>query len=564
MTGMSHSDITMFFLAVAVLLGAARIAGEIARHLRQPAIVGELLAGIILGPTVFGMLLPGAQATLFPSEGPVMIAMQGLSTLAIALFLMVAGMEIDLSSVWKQGKSVLLVGALGIIVPFTLGFFPAALAPDWFGASPEVSTTLFAMFVGTAMAITALPVIAKILMDLKLFQSTMAVTIISAAILNDLVGWIMFAFILSMLGVGDASFTPVITAALTFAFTIFMLTVGRWAVNRSLPWIQANTHWPSGVLAFAFTLAMLSAAFTEWIGVHAIFGAFLFGIALGDSAHLRRRTRSTIEQFVSSIFAPIFFAGIGLRADFAAHFDLGLVIAVLIIASVGKIFGCWLAAKLAGFSKRDAWAVGFGMNARGAMEIVLGLLALEAGVITERLFVALVIMALVTSMTSGMLIQRCFGRKKTVSFMKFVSARTFLPDIERSDRFVAIEKVAIAAAEEAGANPDEVVQTVLRQERMFRSAIGNSLAIPHARLDGLSRPVVAIGLSPNGIDFDAPDGMLVRVIVLVLTPSDDPGAHLGVLSSIAQTFGAPETAKHAASSATLTEFRAFLRIESDE
>lgn len=564
MTGLSHSDVTVFFLAIAVLLGAARIAGEIAQRFRQPAVVGELLAGVLLGPTVFGVLMPEAQGWLFPSEGPVAVALSGLTTVAIALFLLVAGMEIDLSSVWRQGRSVVLVGAMGIAAPAAIGVVPAAMAPEWFGAA-DVSTTLFAAFFGTAMAITALPVIAKILMDLKLFQAGFAVTIISAAIVNDLIGWIAFAFILSLIGVGDAHFAPLATAGLTFLFTIFMLTVGRWAINRSLPWIQAHTQWPSGVLAFALTLGMLAAAFTEWIGVHAIFGAFLLGIALGDSAHLRRRTRSTIEQFVGSIFAPLFFASIGLKADFAAHFDLGLVIAVLVIASLGKILGCWFAAKLAGFDRREAWAVGFGMNARGAMEIVLGLLALEAGVITERLFVALVVMAILTSMTSGVLIQFCLGRKKTASFMDFVSPRAFVSSLEPTDRVAAVRELALATAGEAGIDPERLAASVVKQERAVGSGLGNGVAIPHARTPGLARPVVGVGICRPGLDFGAPDGRPVRVVLLVLTPAEDADTHLAILKSIAHAFRNVETAQQAAQAATtLTEFRAFLRAASDD
>lgn len=559
MSSLSHSDVTVFFLAIAVLLGAARVLGEVAQRLRQPAVVGELLAGVILGPTVFGLLMPGAQGWLFPSEGPVAVAMSGVTTVAIALFLLVAGMEIDLSSVWRQGRSVLLVGAMGMAAPFVIGAVPAGLAPQWFGAG-DVSATIFAAFFGTAMAITALPVIAKILMDLKLFQAGFAVTIISAAILNDLIGWIGFAFILSLIGVGDAQFSAFTTAGLTFGFTIFMLTIGRWAVNRALPWVQANTQWPSGVLAFALTLAMLSAAFTEWIGVHAIFGAFLLGIALGDSPHLRRRTRSTIEQFVGSVFAPIFFASIGLKADFAAHFDLGLVIAVLVIASAGKIFGCWFAARLAGFRSREAWAVGFGMNARGAMEIVLGLLALEAGVISERLFVALVVMALVTSMAAGVLIQRCMGRPRGVSFLDCVTARTFGGVLSARDRYEAVRELAALAASEAGVEPEGVAELAERQERAIGSGLANGVAIPKVRLEGLTRPIVAVGLSPSGLDFGAQDGGRVRVVLLILSPASEPAAHLGVLASIAQVFQSPEAAAQAARhGGSLTEFKAYLR-----
>lgn len=413
MQGLSPQETTIFFLAVALLLGCARIAAEIAERLHQPAVIGEILAGVLLGPTVFGAALPELQATIFPASGPVAIALNSLSTLAIALFLLVAGMEINLATVWRQRTTAALVGVFGIVLPFALGFLASLAAPAWFGAREGVPPAVFALFFATAMSITALPVIAKILFDLRILGTDLGVTVVSAAILNDLLGWIIFAFVLALAGAGEERFNPGVTAVLTVAFAAFMLTFVRSLLHAVLPWVQARTHWPAGVLALGLTLTMLSAAFTEWIGVHAVFGAFLFGIALGDSTHLRRRARVTIEEFVSSIFAPLFFASIGLQANFVAHFDLLLILVVLLVACAGKIFGCAYAAHLSGFDKRESWAVGFGMNARGAMEIVLGVLALQADIISERLFVALVVMALVTSMASGYLIQKTFGRGAT-------------------------------------------------------------------------------------------------------------------------------------------------------
>ena len=562
MSGLTAHDVTMLFLALGILIGLARIAAEVAESVRQPAVVGEILVGVLLGPTVFGAFFPELQSKLFPSSGAVATALDGLATLAIALFLLVAGMEVDLSGVWRQGRTALRVAAFGIIMPFAIGFIPAYVAPEWFGATVGTTPLLFALFLATAMSITALPVIAKILFDLRIFQTDLGVTIISAAILNDLVGWIIFAFVLALIGADKSTFNPGVTGVITIVFAVLMLTVGRWAINRTLPWIQAHTQWPAGVLAFALALTMLAAAFTEWIGVHAIFGAFLFGVALGDSTHLRRRTRATIDQFVSFIFAPIFFATIGLRADFASHFDLVLVLVVLVVASVGKIFGCALAARWAGFDKREAWAVGFGMNARGAMEIVLGLLALQAGIITERLFVALVVMALVTSMASGFLIERSFGRKRTISFLKYLSARGFEPNLQTLNRLEAARHLAEMASGAAGVSADETVKAILDREQLFPSAMGNGLAIPHARIKGLAAPVLALGLSRRGIESEAPDGLPIHVIIVLLAPDEDPALHVALLGSIARAFDQPTMAARLAGSVrTLTELRAMLRVE---
>jgi Kef-type K+ transport system membrane component KefB len=190
-----------------------------------------------------------------------------------------------------------------------------------------------------------------------------------------------------------------------------MLTFGRGLINRALPWVNKRMAWPGGVLSLSLALCFLAAAFTEYIGIHAIFGAFIFGVALGDSEHMSERAKEIVHQFINNIFAPLFFVAIGLRVNFIANFDLQLTLVILFIAFAGKIIGSGWGTRLGGFSWKESLAAGFGMNARGAMEIILGLIALENKLIDERVFVSLVIMALVTSMTSGPLMKWSLSRK---------------------------------------------------------------------------------------------------------------------------------------------------------
>ena len=180
-----------------------------------------------------------------------------------------------------------------------------------------------------------------------------------------------------------------------------MLVIGRMFLNRILPWVQTNLSWPGGVLSFSLGFCLLCAAFTESIHVHAILGAFIAGIAIGDSVHLREKAREIMHQFVTNFFAPLFFVSIGLKVNFIKNFDPVIVAIVLIVAFAGKVIGASAGARLGGMSRRNAMAVGFGLNARGAVEILLGSLAFDAGLITQPIFVALVIMALVTSITSA-------------------------------------------------------------------------------------------------------------------------------------------------------------------
>lgn len=403
---LTAENITVLFLALGVFLGTAHLLGEMARRIRQPAVFGELLAGVLLGPTVLGNIAPGFSAFLFPSSGHSAIALQAIVTLAVVLFLLMAGMEVDLSTIWRQRSLGFKIGVAGMLVPFLLGFVMAWFVPAASGRNADTDRLFFALFFATAISISALPVIAKTLMDMNLYRSELGMAIISAAIFNDLVGWIIFAVILGMMGSASGHANHFLTTiTLTLVFAGAMLSIGRWWIHRSLPFLLKHTRQPGGVLGFALTLALLGAAFTEWIGIHAIFGSFLVGVAIGDSSHIQQRIRDTISNFVSFIFAPVFFASIGLKVDFMAHFDLPLVLMVLLIACVCKIPGAMLGARWGGMNKRDAWAVGFAMNSRGAMEIILGLLALNAGIIGQRLFVALVIMAIVTSMMSGPLMR---------------------------------------------------------------------------------------------------------------------------------------------------------------
>lgn len=560
MDRLSTSDIMVFLLGLGTLLAAARFLGEFAQRWNQPAVLGEMVAGILLGPTVLGAVAPGLTGFLFPEHGPAALALDGFSTLAIILFLLVAGIEVDLSTMWRQGRAAAAIGVAGTIFPFALGYGTALLLPGVLGNNRGSDSQIFALFFATALSISALPVIAKTLMDLALYRSDLGMVVIGAAVFNDLVGAMIFAVILGMMGTASGHGGSIAsTIWLTLAFTIGILTVGRWLINRALPYLQAHTSWPGGVLAFALTLSIFGAAFTEWVGVHAIFGAFLAGVAIGDSPHLRERTRTIISDFVSFIFAPVFFAGIGLRVNFVAAFDLPLVLLVLAVACVGKIVSCGLAARWSGMPSREAWAVGFAMNARGAIEIIFGLLALEFGMIDDRMFVALVIMALGTSILSGPLMSRLLRLKKARHISDYLLPRTYVAPLTALDREEAIRSLAESACNGTRLSADVVREAVLQRERLMSTGIGNGLAIPHARIDGLSRPILAMGISHEGVDFDSPDGEPAQLIFLILTPQQNNQAQIEILADLARVFKHPEARRRALQTSKYTEFLALLR-----
>ena len=282
------------------------------------------------------------------------------------------------------------------------------------------------------------------------------------------------------------------TIILVLLFVGIMLTLGRWLFDKILPFLQAHTTWPGGVLGFIFTLTLAGAAFTEFAGIHAVFGAFVIGIAIGESSHLRKRTSESIHQIVTNVFAPFFFASIGLRTDFVSKFDWKLTAVVVGVACFGKLLGAIGGARLGGMDRTSSWVVGLAMNARGAMEIILGILALQAGLIRESMFVALVVMALVTSLISAPLIHFLVQRRRSLTLKDTVTAKLFLPKLVANTRLGALREMCEVAAEAVSNAPERLYRLVSERERLVPSGWENQLAVPYARINGLA-PTVGSG-----------------------------------------------------------------------
>jgi Kef-type K+ transport system membrane component KefB/mannitol/fructose-specific phosphotransferase system IIA component (Ntr-type) len=554
---LTQHDVMIMFLALATLLGTAKLAGELMQKLGQPSVLGEIFAGILLGPTVLGHFRPQIYTFLFPSTGSMPIVLETVTTIGVVFFLLTAGLEIDLRSIFRQGKSALLVSFFGVIIPFSLGFLAAGAFPQFLGAGVGASRLIFALFVGTALSISALPVIAKILMDLNLLRTEMGTVVMSSAMFDDLVGWILFSMILGMMNAGSHSFDGVKrTILLVAGFTLLALTVVRWLIDKILPFIQAHTSWPGGVLGFIFTLTLAGAAFAEFAGIHAVFGAFITGIAVGESTHLRKRTSEHIHSIVTNVFAPFFFASIGLRTNFVSNFNLSLTAAVIGVACVGKLLGAGWGARLGGMDRRTSWGVGLAMNARGAMEMILGLLALQAGLIRETMFVALVVMALFTSLVSAPAIHFLLRRRQTLTLKDNVTAKLFLPDMKHRSKSEVLRHLCEIAADAVSNAPERFLRLVSERERVIPSGWENGLAVPHARVEGLPHPIVVIAKSEAGIDFNARDGKLSRLIILILT-GDNQSQH-DLLGDAEEMFSRKEAIDQVLEAANFTELIAAL------
>jgi Kef-type K+ transport system membrane component KefB/mannitol/fructose-specific phosphotransferase system IIA component (Ntr-type) len=556
--GELHSgDLTVFFLGLATLLGVARALGELARRLGQPAVVGEMGAGLLLGPTCLGRLAPQGTAWLFPPHAPAAIALDAVVALAVALLLLVAGLEVDLSTIRRQGPAAVAVALAGLLVPLSCGGLLAWSAPSWWGMPAGGSPGPFAVAFGAVLAVSALPVIAKILLDLDLFHTDVGGTGLVAATLNNLLAWLVFSVVLGGRG-GGQPVAP--TVALTVGFTLLVLTAGRWAAARALPWVQAHLAWPGGVIGFLMVTGLAGAAVTEAIGIHAIFGAFLAGIALGDSPELREHTRQILHRFVEGALAPIFVAAIGLKVNFLASFRPELVLGVLAVGMAAKVLGCGLAARRGGLDAAEAWGLGWAMNARGELGIVVGLVAWQAGVIDKALFVALVVLAVVTSAAAGPMLTRLLRRERTWSLAAALDRRTCVPDLPARDAAGAIRALAAAAAARTDLDAATLAAAVLAREATRGTGLGLGVAVPHARPAGLKAPIVAVGRASHGLDFDAPDSLPVHLVFLILTPPSDHGAQVQLLGSIAALMRDPQVRAQALAARTATALLAALRV----
>ena len=557
MNALLPGELPQLLLAVSVLLAVARVCGSVARRIGQPSVLGELLAGILLGPTLFGRLAPELFARLYPQAGGQASAFSVLTLVSIVLFLTVAGLEVDLGRLLARLRVASAVGIAGIVVPFTTGFGAAYFWPAALGAEGVVEPIVFALFIGTALAISALPVIAKTLIDLDLYRTDLGALVIGSAVFDDLIGWTLFGLVVGLfreagpgvVGVGSEVAITVVSVGLA-------LTVGRYLALRALAWLDRGAPDAGGVVAFVVCVAFASAALTDSVGHGALMGAFLAGVVMGGTIETSPRRLIALERLVGVVFAPLFFGSLGLRTDFVANFDLPLVLVVFAIACVGKVLGCGLAARWSGLPASEAWAVGFGMNARGAMEMAMALVALQYNIISEQLFVALVVMALATSAMSGPAMKWLVGRRTRRLFLAHLDPRTFVPFLAGQDRAQVIRGLAQVTAPVAGLDTSVLTDAVLAREAIMPTGVGQGIAIPHARMPGLAAPIVALGLSNTGVDFGAPDGELARLIVLVVTPEHDDLIQIELLAEIARTFQHAETRRavaHARSFAELSE-----------
>ncbi|HLY17722.1 MAG TPA: cation:proton antiporter [Bryobacteraceae bacterium] len=406
---MDGPTLTLFLAQISLVLAIPLCMAKLLERLALSPLVVELLCGVMLGPSVFGMIAPDLYAKVFPAVGRATQAREAVTELGLIVFVFMAGLELQPKRLRSLGMPIVWTSFLGILLPLVLGVGSVLLWPAFWRNQAQGNVPLLALFVGTILSISALPVIARILMDLNLIKTELGVIVMSAAMLDDLAGWGLFAVILSNFGGAGQSgrnwWASLVTVVLVFAL---ILNLSNKKIQKAVGWLNL----PKDTLQLKLTfLVMITAAiFSQVVGTHATLGAFLAGVALGRIEDARKLAHESFYQTTTGIFATLYFVSIGLKANFVANFDLLLVVFVLLVACAGKISGVYFGATLGGKRPLEALMVALAMNARGAVGIVLTTVALEYGLIDQRIFVALIIMALATSVLSAVGIKHLLGR----------------------------------------------------------------------------------------------------------------------------------------------------------
>lgn len=405
----SAQDHALFhvLLALAAVIVAGRLMGWLFKHIGQPAVIGEVVAGILLGPSLLGWAFPEASAALLPASVSPYLGV--IAQIAVILYMFLVGLEFDGAMLQKKGHSAVAISHASIIAPFLLG---GALALWLYPrlSTADVPFDVFALFLGVSMSVTAFPVLARILTDRGMSKTPLGVIALTCAAADDVTAWCLLAFVVAVAQAQVSSVVGIFAASLAYMAIMFFVVrpiLARLARTRYFSELN------QGALAAIFVALLLSALTTEWIGVHAIFGAFVLGAIVPHDSVIARELPEKLQNIIAVLFLPAFFAFTGMRtriglvSGMEAWLICGLII---LVATLGKFGGTIVAARVTGLGWRDSAALGSLMNTRGLMELIVLNIGLDLGVISPTLFAMLVIMALATTLSTTPALHMILGR----------------------------------------------------------------------------------------------------------------------------------------------------------
>ena len=389
--------LSQVLIALVTIISAARIFGFLCQCAGQPRVIGEVIAGIALGPSLLGQFAPDGMVFIFPTAITPILGI--LAQLGVILYMFLVGLELNSGLLHSRAQATVAISHASIIAPFLLGAVLALIAYSTY-APAGVTFTSFALFLGVAMSITAFPVLARILTDLRLDKTELGVMALSCAAADDVTAWCLLAFVV---GVTQADlYGAVITIILSVCYICVMFGLARPVMIRLLAPLK-NTELSVNVTAWVLVAVLTSAVITEFIGIHAIFGAFLLGAIIPHDSHVARSFRQKLEDVVSILLLPVFFAYTGTRTQIgllSESSDWWFCFLIILVATVGKFGGTLIASRFTGLDWRTSASLGILMNTRGLMELIVLNIGLDLGVISPTLFAMMVLMALVTTVAT--------------------------------------------------------------------------------------------------------------------------------------------------------------------
>jgi len=536
MSYLTEHNLLIFLLQFALLLGLSKLFGLLFARFKQSTVTAEVLVGLLLGPVIFGKFSPGWHSILFPDD-PLQIAMlETIAWFGNFYLLMETGLGVNFSRIWKQKGKATTIALLDIVIPLGIMIVPIYLIPDTYLVNPD-KRILFSVFLASILTISALPVAIRVMHDLNILKSDLGFLIISALTINDVIGWVLIAIIMGIFGQADLNaMYAVKLVVFTIAFAIISMVYFRKIIDNIMTLIHEKLGGDTGYkTTFVFIIGMLFGAITLKIGIHSLFGFFIAGIVIGEAKHFSENDRHVMKRLVHSLFVPIFFANIGLHLDLINNFDWKMVLYITVISIAAKFIGAYAGAKLVKQNKFDRLLIAICHTSGGDMQIVVAILALSSGLITHSIFISIISAAIITTVIIGPWLSYSVKiRKKSLLNIIFSKEYVFA-NLEFSDKMELIVHAAGFIAKSINVDEQTVLSEILKREEQMSTAMGKGLAFPHARLVGISKPMILIMKNKFGLEWDSPDDKPVNLAIFIITPEENPTAQLQILRMLSET-----------------------------
>jgi Kef-type K+ transport system membrane component KefB len=523
----------VFLVQLFLLLGLSRLLGMVFSKWKLQAMIAPILVGVVLGPTVLGRLLPSVQNALFPKVPAQFGMIDTVAWLGFLLLLLVSGLEVNFSNVLKRKSGAGKISIADLVIPMALVGIPCYYVAGR-QASPGAGRILATLFVAFTMTISAMPVAIRAMRDTKILKTDMGYLASSALTINEVAGWLVFTVIFGLFprgGASPGSFLLVVAA--TAGFTAFALTLGRRLFDLAMGAVKKKTEDSVAVsLTLVLVFGLAFGAITNTIGIHVLLGFFLAGLVAGEAKELSESSRNTISQIVHAVFVPIFFATMGLRVDFVSGARPGLIAFVLVLGILARLVAALAGASFTGTERSNRHIIAVLHTPGGEMQVVVGTLALELGLIGEPLFIAVVASAVLSSVLFGPWLSSVVRVRDRLSIAQFLSPSGIISNLKTATREQAISALCAQASALSGVNYHLVLESVRAREEVMSTALEKEIAVPHAKMSDLQSPLIVLGREPAGIDWNAIDGKPVKLVFLILTPSESYDIQLRIYRGV--------------------------------